>query len=145
MKKPKQNYGVMSIRNRILLFSVLVTFLPSFSMGWMLNNIMHATITEKIEQQLIDSASIIEREIALCIRSEPTISIFSPTLLSFPKISVSIFTPETPQKKNPVRPRYPSESWKHTFLRYKNNLTTTLVSWFWIMKELSLRPLLRLI
>ncbi len=55
----------MTIRNRILIFSVLVTLVPSFGMGWFLNNTIHATITEKTEQQLLDSSNIITREISL--------------------------------------------------------------------------------
>ncbi|MBU0960889.1 MAG: diguanylate cyclase, partial [Proteobacteria bacterium] len=65
MEKIKNNYGLMSIRNRILIFSVLVTFIPSFGMGWILNSMIHTTITEKTEQKLLYSANIIEREIAL--------------------------------------------------------------------------------
>jgi diguanylate cyclase (GGDEF)-like protein len=65
MEKMESNYGFRSIRNRILIFSVLVTLIPSFGMGWLLNNMMHATLTEKIEQKLFDSANIIEREVSL--------------------------------------------------------------------------------
>lgn len=65
MEKIETNYGLMSIRNRILIFSVLVTFIPSFGMGWLLNSMIHATITEKTEQKLLYSANIIEREISL--------------------------------------------------------------------------------
>lgn len=54
----------MSIRNRILFFAVLVTFMPSFGMGWLLNSMFYTTITEKTEQKLLFSANIIEREIS---------------------------------------------------------------------------------
>jgi diguanylate cyclase (GGDEF)-like protein len=65
MKEFETNYGLLSIRNRILVFSVLVTLIPSFSMGWLLNSMIHTTITDEIEQELFYSANIIEREISL--------------------------------------------------------------------------------
>ncbi|MBU0945125.1 MAG: diguanylate cyclase [Proteobacteria bacterium] len=65
MEKFETNYGLLSIRNRILIFSVLVTLIPSFGMGWLLNSMIHTTITEKIEQKLLYSGNIIEREISL--------------------------------------------------------------------------------
>lgn len=65
MEKAEKKYGLRSIRNRILIFSVLITLIPSFGMGWLLNNVMYATLSEKIEQKLFDSANIIEREISL--------------------------------------------------------------------------------
>ncbi len=100
MKKPDKNYDVMSIRNRILLFSVLVTLLPSFSMGWMLNNIMHATITEKIEQQLIDSASIIEREIALWYKERTyDLHVFSNSFVISENLSKYLYTRSAPKGK----------------------------------------------
>jgi len=54
-----------SIRNRILFFSILVTLVPSIGMGWFWYDISRKTTTAKIEQQLIGSADIIEREIGL--------------------------------------------------------------------------------
>jgi len=65
MKKIAGKYGLMSIRNRLLVFSLLATLIPSFGMGWLLNNMLHTTLTEKVEQQLIASSNIIEQEIAL--------------------------------------------------------------------------------
>lgn len=54
-----------SIRSRILFFSILVTLVPSIGMGWFWYDISRKTTTAKIEQQLIGSADIIEREIGL--------------------------------------------------------------------------------
>lgn len=54
-----------SIRNRILLFSILVTLVPSIGMGWFWYDISRKTTTSKIEQKLSVSADIIEREIGL--------------------------------------------------------------------------------
>lgn len=68
MKKTKISYGFWSIRNRLLVFSILVTLVPSFSVGWLLNAMIRTTMTEKVEQKLLDSASYIERELALWMR-----------------------------------------------------------------------------
>lgn len=65
MAKEKLSQSYLSIRNRILIFSVLATLVPSLGMGWLLNSMMHNTITEKIEQKLLDSTSAIDREISL--------------------------------------------------------------------------------
>lgn len=65
MAKEKISQSYLSIRNRILIFSVLATLVPSLGMGWLLNSMMHNTITEKIEQKLLDSTSTIDREISL--------------------------------------------------------------------------------
>ncbi len=63
--KKKGKYGFMSVRNRILIFALLITLIPSFGMGWLLNNMMHATVIEKSEQKLRHTSNLIEREIAL--------------------------------------------------------------------------------
>ncbi len=65
METDKISYRFWGIRNRLLVFSVLVTLVPSFSMGWLLNSMIRDTMAEKIEQELFDSANIIEREISL--------------------------------------------------------------------------------
>jgi len=54
-----------SIRNRILLFSILVTLVPSIGMGWFWYDISQKTTTARIEQQLTGSADMIKREIGL--------------------------------------------------------------------------------
>ena len=65
MKRKKVIQSFLSIRNRILIFSLLATLGPSIGMGWLLNSVMHDTISEKFEQKLLDSVSIIDREINL--------------------------------------------------------------------------------
>ncbi len=65
VKKNAEKYGLMSIRNRLLVFSLLATLIPSFGMGWLLNTTLHKTLTEKVEQQLLASSNIIEQEISL--------------------------------------------------------------------------------
>ncbi len=65
MKKNAGKYGLKSIRSRLLIFALLATLIPSFGMGWLLNNMLHTTLTEKVEQQLIASSNIIKQEISL--------------------------------------------------------------------------------
>lgn len=57
--------GFHAIRNRILLFSLLVTLVPSLAMGWFWFDLTRKATTAKIEQKLRDSASSAQREIAL--------------------------------------------------------------------------------
>jgi diguanylate cyclase (GGDEF)-like protein len=61
----KKNYGLLSVRNRILFFSVLVTLVPSFGMGWFFHDMTKRTTTEKVEQKLLESAGAVEREMTL--------------------------------------------------------------------------------
>ena len=65
MKDYENNYGIRSIRTRIIIFALLVTLVPSLTMGWLLNNILQAALTEKTEQKLLDTSNVIEREISL--------------------------------------------------------------------------------
>lgn len=61
----KKSYGLLSVRNRILIFSVLVTLVPSFGMGWFFHDMTKKATTEKVEQRLLESAGIVEREVTL--------------------------------------------------------------------------------
>ncbi|MDH4318809.1 MAG: GGDEF domain-containing protein, partial [Desulfobulbaceae bacterium] len=61
--KIKNNF--FSIRTRILMFSIFAALAPSIGMGWMINSMMYAAIADKTEQKLLDSFSIIDREISL--------------------------------------------------------------------------------
>jgi diguanylate cyclase (GGDEF)-like protein len=54
-----------SVHNRILIFSILITLFPSFGMGWFWFNMTRRVTTEKIEQKLVDSVGLAEREINL--------------------------------------------------------------------------------
>jgi diguanylate cyclase (GGDEF)-like protein len=63
MNIQKNSYGLLSIRSRILIFSVLVTLVPSFGMGWLFYDMTKQATTEKTEQRLLESAGIVEREI----------------------------------------------------------------------------------
>lgn len=59
------NFGLTSIRNRILFFSFLITLVPSLCVGWLISNMMYTSLEEKIEQKLLDVSDSIEREISL--------------------------------------------------------------------------------
>lgn len=65
METSSGNHPPGSIRTKILLFSILVTLLPSIGMGWFWYDISHKSTTDKVEQQLAASADIIDREIGL--------------------------------------------------------------------------------
>jgi diguanylate cyclase (GGDEF)-like protein len=54
-----------SIRYRILLFSVLVTLVPTFGMGWYFYDMTYMATVDKTEQKMIDAANSVEREINL--------------------------------------------------------------------------------
>nr|WP_320016289.1 diguanylate cyclase [uncultured Desulfobacter sp.] len=58
----------MSIRNRILVFAVLVTAIPSLCMGLLLQNMLQTTLEEKVKQKFADSAQIMEQEISLWLK-----------------------------------------------------------------------------
>ncbi len=66
-RKSKNRY-LLSIRNRIFIFAVLVTAIPSLSMGLLLQNMLQTTLEEKVEQKFIDSAQIMEREVSLWLK-----------------------------------------------------------------------------
>lgn len=68
MDKNQQAPGFRSIRNRILLFSILVTLLPSLGMGWLWFDVSRQATTDKTAQKLADSAGIAEREINLWLK-----------------------------------------------------------------------------
>ncbi len=57
-----------SIRYRILVFSILVTLVPSIGMGWFWYDISRKTTTAKVQQKFMASADIIEREIGLWLK-----------------------------------------------------------------------------
>ena len=63
-------YSILSIRNRILVFAVLVTLFPSLVMGWLLNNMLQTTSLENVEQKLLDSSNLIEKEISIWLKEQ---------------------------------------------------------------------------
>lgn len=58
----------MSIRNRILLFAVLVTLLPSLGLGWVYFQQSEKTLLENVQQELKSTVSHVERELALWLK-----------------------------------------------------------------------------
>lgn len=68
MRVEEHSSGLLSIRNRILVLSILVAVVPSFTVGVLLHNMLQATLEEKVEQKFMDSANIIEREISLWLK-----------------------------------------------------------------------------
>jgi len=88
MKNIRRDRGVLSIGNRLILFSVLVTLVPAFGMGWFLNDMIHETVTEEVEQRLFDSANTIQREIALWFREQSyNLNVFSNSIVLSKNIS----------------------------------------------------------
>lgn len=57
-----------NIRNTILVFSLLITLVPFLGMGWLLNEMKQTAVTEKSEQRLRHTSTIIKREIALWLK-----------------------------------------------------------------------------
>ncbi len=67
-KRKNKNRYLLSIRNRILVFAVLVTAIPSLCMGLLLQNMLQTTLEEKVKQKFADSAQIMEQEISLWLK-----------------------------------------------------------------------------
>lgn len=65
MPKNNDTFGLTSIRNQILFFSFLITLVPSLGVGWVISNMIHTTLEEKTEQELLDLSNNIDREISL--------------------------------------------------------------------------------
>ena len=55
--------GFQSIRHRILIFSVLVTLVPSFGMGWYFYDLIYRATADKAEQRLVGAAGMGERAV----------------------------------------------------------------------------------
>ncbi len=68
MRYDQKATGFHYLRNRILLFSILITLVPSLAMGWFWFDLTRRATTEKIEQKFLDAAGIIEREISLWLK-----------------------------------------------------------------------------
>jgi len=68
MKKELRKLGLTSIRNRILFFALLITLLPSLTVGWLISDMMHATLEENLEEKLVEASRIIRGELDLWFR-----------------------------------------------------------------------------
>ena len=70
MKTRKNIYWLLSIRNRILIFTILVTLVPSFGMGCFFYSMTYKATARKTEQRLIDSAGKVERDLNLWLKDQ---------------------------------------------------------------------------
>lgn len=61
-EKAKKIPGLWSIRHRILLFSILVTLIPSIVMAWFFYTMTYNAATENLRQKLVESAGHVERQ-----------------------------------------------------------------------------------
>lgn len=68
MSRENNRFGLISIRNRILFFAIVVTILPSLCVGWVISNMMHRTLEEKIEQNLLEISNSVDMEINLWVK-----------------------------------------------------------------------------
>ena len=65
MKKEALGIGRLSICNRILLFSLIITLIPVISMGWLLNEMVESTVGEKCKQKQEYISTVIQKELTL--------------------------------------------------------------------------------
>lgn len=68
MKKQQQKPGLTSIRNRILFFALLITLLPSLTVGWLISDMMQTTLEEKLDEKLVEASRIIRGKLDLWFR-----------------------------------------------------------------------------
>ena len=68
MRKEQQKLGLTSIRNRILFFALLITLLPSLTVGWLISDMMHTTLEEKLDEKLVEASRIIRGKLDLWFR-----------------------------------------------------------------------------
>lgn len=89
-----------SIRTRIILFSILVTLVPTMGMGWFWFDISRDTTTAKVEQSLRASASIIDRELALWFKERShDLRVFSGAVV----VPESMLRDPQPARPSPAR------------------------------------------
>ncbi len=58
----------MSIRNRILVFAILVTLVPSLGLGWLYFSQAEKAVRESARQELATTAAHVERELQLWLK-----------------------------------------------------------------------------
>jgi len=94
-KRKNKNRYLLSIRNRILVFAVLVTAIPSLSMGLLLQNMLQTTLEEKVKQKFTDSAQIMEQEISLWLKKRVyDLTVFSNASIVSDAVTAYLKTPE---------------------------------------------------
>lgn len=113
-RKNKHRY-LLSIRNRIFVFAVLVTAIPSLSMGLLLQNMLQTTLEEKIEQKFVDSAQIMEREISLWLKKRVyDLTVFSNASIVSDAVRAYLNTPG--EKADDTEDRLPNIKILETYL-----------------------------
>ena len=114
-RKNKHRY-LLSIRNRIFIFAVLVTAIPSLSMGLLLQNMLQTTLEEKVEQKFVDSAQIMEREISLWLKKRVyDLTVFSNASIVSDAVRAYLNMPEEQQAEG-TEERLPNIKILETYL-----------------------------
>ena len=114
-KRKNKNRYLLSIRNRIFVFAVLITVIPSLSMGLLLENMLQTTLEEKVEQKFVDSAQIMEREISLWLKKRVyDLNVFSNASIVSESITAYLKTPE--ERADDSKNRLPNIKILETYL-----------------------------
>lgn len=114
-KHKNKNRYLLSIRNRIFVFAVLVTAIPSLSMGLLLQNMLQTTLEEKVKQKFVDSAQIMEREISLWLKKRVyDLTVFSNASIVSQAVTAYLKTPE--EQVNSDESRLPNIKILETYL-----------------------------
>ncbi|MGM0654168.1 MAG: diguanylate cyclase [Thermodesulfobacteriota bacterium] len=105
----------MSIRTQILVFAVLVTAIPSLSMGLLLQNMLQTTLEEKVKQKFTDSAQILEQEISLWLKKRVyDLTVFSNASIVSEAVTAYLKTPE--ETTDDSKKRHPNIKILETYL-----------------------------
>jgi len=114
-KRKNKNRYLLSIRNRIFVFAVLITVIPSLSMGFLLQNMLQTTLEEKVKQKFVDSAQIMEREISLWLKKRVyDLNVFSNASIVSESVTAYLKTPE--EKADDSKNRLPNIKILETYL-----------------------------
>ncbi len=114
-KRKNKNRYLLSIRNRILVFAVLVTAIPSLSMGLLLQNMLQTTLEEKVKQKFSDSAQIMEGEISLWLKKRVyDLTVFSNASIVSEAVTAYLKAPE--QRTDNSEDRLPNIKILETYL-----------------------------
>ncbi len=114
-KRKNKNRYLLSIRTQILVFAVLVTAIPSLSMGLLLQNMLQTTLEEKVKQKFTDSAQILEQEISLWLKKRVyDLTVFSNASIVSEAVTAYLKTPE--ETTDDSKKRHPNIKILETYL-----------------------------
>jgi len=114
-KRKNKNRYLVSIRAQILVFAVLVTAIPSLSMGLLLQNMLQTTLEEKVKQKFTDSAQILEQEISLWLKKRVyDLTVFSNASIVSEAVTAYLKTPE--ETTDDSKKRHPNIKILETYL-----------------------------